>query len=166
MSVTIHSLAVVQTLCCCALCLGAETATTGVEEALAKGAASLRKGDVRSAASFYDAAIRLNPREKRAQLGRSEVALRNHDLVGAMQSADEAIYLDRKSPDGFVVRARAEYEVGDADRAVAHCEEAIGLAPRCAVAQCGSRRGLRVRQDLEKASGDVAQARKLHPATR
>jgi tetratricopeptide (TPR) repeat protein len=94
------------------------------------GIAFSQMGDLARARGEWQDAVRLRPDMVEADRALASVALRNHDMPALEQSATQIIERDPNSPDGYSLRAAANINRKQFDRAAEDVRKAIEVAPQ------------------------------------
>jgi tetratricopeptide (TPR) repeat protein len=94
------------------------------------GIAFSQMGDLARARGEWQDAVRLRPDMVEADRALASVALRNHDMSALEQSATRIIERDPNSPDGYSLRAAANMNRKQFDRAAEDIRKAIEVAPQ------------------------------------
>jgi tetratricopeptide (TPR) repeat protein len=129
-----------------------------------RGLARQQYGSLDEARADYDTALRLDPQRGCVYNSRAGLRYLEGDCLGARADCEEAIHLDLANPHALANRARLRWTCsGDA---LADCEAALRLDPRCAWTRCvrGSLHALsRQPYAVAAATDDYAVALQLEP---
>ncbi len=98
--------------------------------AFQRGEKLSRQGDLDSSISAYTEAIRLDPREPKAYVGRASAYFRNRDFEKAIADYTEVIRLDSRLAGARIGRGCAYCQKREFDKAIADFSEAIRLDPK------------------------------------
>ena len=132
-------------------------------ELLRRGNSSYQRRDFDQAIAEYDTAIRLNPRNASAFIGRADAHFSKNNFDQAIADYDEAIRLDPQQSSAFSGRGFAYLLKGDAKRAIADQDEAIRLSPKNAGAFVLRALGHIAHRDYDRAIADCDTAVSLDP---
>ena len=111
----------------------------------------------------YDEAVRLEPGDTNALLGRAKVWGMKKRYDKAIKDIDEAIRLDPTDPQVFKLRGWGWLHQRVFDKAVKDFDEAIRLSPKDAGGYLDRATAWRQKKDFGKALKDYAEARRLAP---
>src|SRR6266487_3014854 len=99
---------------------------------LQRGAVSRQKGDIDHAASDFERAITLDPKNANAYVGRGNVRFMRRDVPGAFADFDQAITLRPDFAFAYLSRGNVFDRTGNIDRALADFDRSIALDPASA----------------------------------
>ena len=102
----------------------------------------------------YTAAIRLEPKDAAAYVGRAAAYENKGEHDKAIADFTKGIRLDLKSDYAYCGRGRVYDEKGEHDKAIADYTEAIRLDPKNAYAYCGRGRVYETKGEHDKAVAD------------
>ena len=109
------------------------TPTTPTPTACGAIASGIRVSTTGAIADF-DMALRLDPENAAAHLGRGGAYRMKGDLTQAIADYDASVLLNPKAPRGYRFRADAHVATEDYDLAVADCNMTLQLSPRDSIA--------------------------------
>jgi tetratricopeptide (TPR) repeat protein/mono/diheme cytochrome c family protein len=130
---------------------------------LRRGDALLRDGDADAALRIYAEALRFDPDDPLAHIGRGDAHRLRRDLDQAIAAYTRALALDPRSALALNNRGLAFKQKGDADRALADFTAAVRVDPGLAVAYHNRGTVHHGQGDFVRAVADYTEALRLEP---
>jgi tetratricopeptide (TPR) repeat protein/membrane associated rhomboid family serine protease len=130
---------------------------------ISRAYAMAQEGDLEGAITYYDGAIRLDPKLAEAYISRADAKNRQGDLDGAIADCDQAIQLNPQLAHAYGVRAAVQQRKGNLDRTIADYSQAIQFDPKSADFYSARGTAKAVKGDLDGAIADCDRATELNP---
>ncbi len=136
---------------------------TDANDLLHQGFEFLHAGEPDRAIDHFDAALRHDPHDSQALLGRGHARRDKGDLAGSLRDLDEAVRIKPDDPTLLGNRANTRHHLGDLFGAIADYDRAIAIAPQIVWLHGGRAAALHADDQLEAAIADYDRAIALDP---